>query len=241
MIKRFLVLTGAVSLLSTALLADIVPLAPMSPENYELDYDMHETIVTMNIRNMWDIFRKEVGYKKLFGMLGRFKTYKLLSGIARLKLRTEGATFEEYKILIEAYDPKLVPIAERMAASYDVMPGMQELIEELYTLGYRQRVATNGGLTDYTNLAKKYPDLFKYFEKPLVVDATKKPVVRKPTIAYYNNHFTQFDPERKRTVIFIDDKRKNIEGARKAGMIGIHFKNGKQLREDLKKLGIPLK
>lgn len=38
--------------------------------------------------------------------------------------------------------------------------------------------------------------------------------------------------------VFVDDKRKNVEGAIKVGMKGIHFKNINQLETDLKKLGV---
>jgi putative hydrolase of the HAD superfamily len=38
--------------------------------------------------------------------------------------------------------------------------------------------------------------------------------------------------------IFVDDRAENVEGARKAGMNGIHFQNMAQLSLELKKLGV---
>ncbi|GII57166.1 haloacid dehalogenase [Planotetraspora thailandica] len=35
-------------------------------------------------------------------------------------------------------------------------------------------------------------------------------------------------------VVFVDDRLENIEGAERAGMTGIHFRNASQLRDDLK-------
>ena len=38
--------------------------------------------------------------------------------------------------------------------------------------------------------------------------------------------------------VFIDDKLRNVKGARKAGMKSIHYKNITQLKKDLKKCGV---
>jgi HAD superfamily hydrolase (TIGR01509 family) len=44
--------------------------------------------------------------------------------------------------------------------------------------------------------------------------------------------------ERKDDAIFIDDVERNCEGARKAGLDAIHFKDIEQLQQDLRALGI---
>jgi 2-haloacid dehalogenase len=41
--------------------------------------------------------------------------------------------------------------------------------------------------------------------------------------------------------IFIDDNLRNVKGAETSGMIGIHFHNPKQLKNELQKLGIEIK
>jgi len=38
--------------------------------------------------------------------------------------------------------------------------------------------------------------------------------------------------------VFIDNQKKNVDGAIKAGMNAIHFKNARQLERELKKLGV---
>jgi putative hydrolase of the HAD superfamily len=38
--------------------------------------------------------------------------------------------------------------------------------------------------------------------------------------------------------VFIDNQKKNVDGAIKAGMKAIHFKNARQLEKELKKLGV---
>lgn len=40
--------------------------------------------------------------------------------------------------------------------------------------------------------------------------------------------------------VFIDDKKKNVKAARKAGFIAIHYKNARKLQYDLKKCGVVL-
>jgi len=60
---------------------------------------------------------------------------------------------------------------------------------------------------------------------------------RKPEIDIYKIACSKADinPE---SSVFIDDLKDNIVGAKKIGMHGIHYKNIKQLKKDLKILGI---
>lgn len=59
----------------------------------------------------------------------------------------------------------------------------------------------------------------------------------KPEAKIYKLMLERFDID-PATAIFIDDSKKNIEGAEKCGIRGIHFTSGKQLKKDLEKLGL---
>lgn len=67
--------------------------------------------------------------------------------------------------------------------------------------------------------------------------ATAAPI-HKPNPAYFAAYQQQYNPEKKPYVIFIDDKLKNVVGARQSGMIGILFTSGAELKEQLIKMGI---
>ncbi|MFA6066475.1 MAG: HAD-IA family hydrolase [Candidatus Babeliaceae bacterium] len=242
-----------VILLSTfALRSEYAQLCNNSPDVIEFAFDMHETLVTKNVSKMISVALKRAGVKvtKMAALLSyeysRFKldgqirpTYKLYLDIYSLSKRPYGATFEEYKFLLDTYDPTLGPIAEEMASSFDAISGMEALLQELHALGYTLRIATNGGPTDYNNIAAKHLGLFGHLQDGLTVDITE-PEVRKPYPAYFKRYQDRYNQDNIKTLIFIDDNKLHVDAAQAAGMIGILFKNAQQLRNDLKQLGIAL-
>lgn len=224
----------------------------VSPTTIEFAYDMHETLVTRNLRVMiglsWYYGARKAAtlpfmlmYDYLRYMFdGRVRpAHKFVSNIYGLITNKTGTTLEIYKPMLEAYDPRLGILATKIAASYDAMPGMKELVQELAELGYTQRIATNGGPADYQFLAAKHAHTFGCFAEGLTV-SVDKPELRKPNIEYFCHYHERFNNDHTKTIIFIDDKQKNVDVANGAGMHGILFTSAQQLRKDLKKLGILL-
>ncbi|XP_048227382.1 flavin mononucleotide hydrolase 1, chloroplatic isoform X2 [Ricinus communis] len=62
---------------------------------------------------------------------------------------------------------------------------------------------------------------------------------RKPDPAFYLEVLRNLkvDPT---NCIFVDDRQRNVEAATEVGIIGLHFKNAKVLREDLFRMGIDI-
>lgn len=63
----------------------------------------------------------------------------------------------------------------------------------------------------------------------------------KPDVQYFLNlkqYAEKKYPGRFKTFIFFDDKKHNINGARKAGLETIHFKNAQQLEKKFKHFGL---
>jgi len=233
---------------------DYTRLSNISPDTIEFAWDAHEVLLKPNVPQMVGILLKNASFKVakmstllaydyaryfLHGHVG--STYRLMSDIYTLIKRNPGGTGEEYKIILDVYDPSLWSVAEQMAAAFYPMPGIEELLQELKHLGYTQRIATNMGPNDYKNLAKKYPTLFNNLTGGLTVDFNEKPIIRKPSLDYFNRYYERYNPDHKKTIIFIDDNELNVKAAQETGMIALVFKNIKQLRTDLKKLGLPIK
>lgn len=219
-----------------------------SPDAFVLAFDMHHTLVKPNVKNMIGVALKTGGLKmaKLFALLpfdsirylatGTGSQAKLIHELYKLGFSSTG---EAYRNLINQYDPELWKTAEKMATSMTALAGIQELLQELKSLGYTLRVATNGSTWELNGIRQKMPQIFKHFEKDAqTVDNT--PVTpKKPDVAYFTDYLKKFDIGKK--VIFIDDKQENVDASIKTGMIGIVFTGAQNLREDLIKLGIPLK
>lgn len=76
---------------------------------------------------------------------------------------------------------------------------------------------------------------FLHWFEGIVVSGHEK--TRKPFPEFYQILFERYsiDPSK---AIFIDDNFKNVEGARSVGLPTIHFQNAKQLRDELKQIGV---
>lgn len=125
--------------------------------------------------------------------------------------------------------------------------GTVSIIKQLHKQNIELFIGTNIGKKTFektraNKINKKLNAVFEqYFnlEYPQCVDYGAQKVIKKPHVKFFeqiieNNNFDLNTTH----VIFIDDKKANVKAARKTGMIGIQFKNPKQLERDLKKLGI---
>lgn len=241
-------------------------LADCSPQTVEFAWDLHETLVTLDKPGIASAIIKTLptaaGFallKLIIGMATDYPVY-LATGkkgkhqqfLDSLHVLLEKSTVaEEYFELIEQHDPRLRPPAEKMAACYKVLPGMVELLHELHTLGYTQRLASNiGDKSELSNIKERVPEVFHYLDGGKAVAYENRTcATRKPELSYYLEYQEQFNPSRSKTIIFVDDDPfhhhaptgpSNTQAAQQAGMIGISFKSCQQLRAELKQLGIPL-
>ena len=246
----------------------ITQLSNVSPTNTEVALDLHDTLLAKNIKAMATVFLASLFSRKsslatasfIGGLFFDYARYgitrtvgirqNLVIGIrALLKKGTVG---EEYFKLIGNYNPALRAVAEDMATQFTIIPGMEALLQELTELGYTLRLASNiGGGSELENMKKKFPQLFQYLTGGKAVEYENVvELIKKPNIEYFNQYQAEFNPNGTKTIIFIDDdpvskshpeRPLNTAVAKQAGMIGITFKNAKQLRADLIKLGIKLK
>ncbi|HEX2978619.1 MAG TPA: hypothetical protein VHO47_05850 [Candidatus Babeliales bacterium] len=134
-----------------------------------------------------------------------------------------------------------------VATLHYISPEMIDIITRLKELGYVQVLASNIGHESLMRMEKKYPQVFSLFDGLFYDGAFKKNGERytykvKPSIEYFQA-LKEFLVERnweQSHIIFIDDRRDNIDAAQNAavGIDGIQFINASQLREELKKRGM---
>lgn len=110
------------------------------------------------------------------------------------------------------------------------VPGMKELIIRLKAEGYKVY-----GLSNWSNVVydvmKRY-DIFSLLDG-MVISSDEKLI--KPDVAIYKRFCEKFGVE-PQSCVFTDDKAPNIEGARKAGMHAILFKNAEQFERELREI-----
>lgn len=106
--------------------------------------------------------------------------------------------------------------------------GMKVLMEKLKAQGY-QLLGLSNWSSKVNDVMKKFPDCFRLLDGYLVSYMVHQ---LKPAPEIYQSFIQKFGIKADECV-FIDDKPKNIEGAKNIGMKGIVFKDAQQLERDL--------
>lgn len=159
-------------------------------------------------------------------------------------------TSEEYVYLaLKHANPYLAELTVQIANSQKPIPGMKELVNELHDLGYEQHIGSNIGFISFHRLLnpKKYPQIAPLLRhmnisRSVVVDNDNGTFIKKPDPHFFKKYLNKNRIDLQKTsIIFIDDKPKNIYVARRLGLDGIRFKNPRQLRTELRKRNIPVK
>lgn len=229
-----------------------------NPQNIVVVWDLHGVLLQTNLLRIAKVIRDA----KTNDVLDSLKKANLdfYWKVAKLLVRwlskgitgKDGANGEEFVRVAHQLDPELAQTIVHIANCQDVMPGMDELLQDLSAAGYKNLIASNIGQTIFNDVTQKdhYPVLwegvFQYLDltAPHVVTfdpatQTSLDIIMKPDIRFYQEFLRKnnIDPT-KTQVIFVDDTRKNVDGARRAGFTGIHFRDAISLREELRKLGV---
>lgn len=130
-------------------------------------------------------------------------------------------------------DPKL--LSDIWIEGYKPIEGIQHLVKKLTNNGYETLFLSNNVQERAKYLEEKY-QFQQYFK-----DGAFSHIVGliKPNIKLYQLILekTKSKPEE---IVYIDDKEKYLEPAKKLGMHVIQFKDVKQLKQDLEKLGVKI-
>lgn len=112
-----------------------------------------------------------------------------------------------------------------------------EIFRQLKQSGkYKLYALTNWSAELFPHAREKF-EFLKWFEG-IVVSGEEK--TRKPFTEFYKILLDRYALDPSKT-IFIDDNLRNVKGAEVVGMIGIHFHNPSQLKNELEKFGIEIR
>jgi FMN phosphatase YigB (HAD superfamily) len=172
--------------------------------------------------------------------VGRLLSYirypTILKTIARLW--KNHAVSGHYVQQLTALRPELahyVPLMARVANAQKPNTSVLTLVDQMKEQGFELHILSNIDATIFDELKKIHTTMFTHFDKVQSTQSADK--YGKPHAWVFTRYLTTHVPSDKH-VIFIDNKKKNIVAARKLGIIGIHYKNPRQLRRVLKKLQI---
>lgn len=128
----------------------------------------------------------------------------------------------------------------------DIIPETLELYKKLHEKGFKFYTATNIGTIFFEDQKERFPELFNdnFIKHCMTVDYSVKNPIEKPDPRYFEMLKEKINPSDGQYILFIDDKKENVEAARKAGLLAIQFdkkQGAKKLAQDLKNLyGITL-
>lgn len=224
-----------------------------SPQNTILAWDFHDVVAykplgTMAVRGLSLIKNADNRWQlaKLLFSPTFWSTVSSTGHATNSGDRIIEKMIEKYPELLAHHRDEIYEIANLHQIDQEVM----DIIKQLRELGYKQVLASNIGPESLGRMRKKYPELFALFDELYFDGSVDKKGVRytqlvKPHTAYYEGlrNFLDDHGITQPQIIFIDDKKENITGARQSnvGIDGIRFLNATQLRKMLKKKGIVVK
>lgn len=192
-------------------------------------FDLGNVLVNYDVKRAARRFSKAGGISQF-----RIWLHFFLSKFEQAYTRGEISTKEFYHAACKVFKK---PIAYATFKHYwnDIFwenPGMERLLRRIKR-HYPLYLISNTNSMHFTYI-KKHFKLLRHFKKKF---PSHEVGARKPELRIYKRVLLKIKLKPEQTV-FIDDMQNFIRGARKVGMNTIHFKNRRQLIQDLRKLGI---
>ncbi len=204
----------------------------MNKNNYIIAFDLHGVLFNHD-------------YKKMFQTLWECKQkWKLALGLANpfvwldaFKLLYKKSIAEEYVVKIGNKYSFLKPfISTGLKFLNQQKPNVKtiKIVTNLKDAGYTLHLFSNIGPQLFTDLKSEYPQLFNNFSE-ICIPLKENNYLSKYTLQAFTNYLNKHNKKNK-SVLFIDDKLKNIKLAQKQNIETIHFKSAEQLSIGLKKI-----
>lgn len=209
------------------------------PKNAVILWDLHGVLSKPNIlqaaKHAWNLPNKTKILKALFNK----KTY---TTIWNLKKNGQDCS-EQYAAELLKNVESLKTFKKNDAIDFiNAQKPMQETVSLMKRIGKQTKgnfLLSNIGIDSWKSLQQKSGyEFLSVFDDAIVCSAQNKWKAKPHPNAFINakRRVRKRYPNAK-TFILIDDDIKNIRGARKQGIYGIHFKNAQQLQRDLRNIG----
>lgn len=211
-----------------------------NPSTHIFLWDLHEVILEKNMRSWFSLcFRFNRKWELVRKLNKKSIVIFLTFALERLKIIKKQMVSEE---LVQAArttgNDAFIELITIVCSAYTPIEDTVHLMQELSVLGYKHHLGSNIGQTVYDNSMTKFPTLFSMFEGNSIPFSTPdNSIVKKPHPDFFIAHTQKYNLKAEQ-LIFIDDKKANVESAQSIGMHGIQFKNAAQLRKQLIKYGI---
>jgi FMN phosphatase YigB (HAD superfamily) len=127
--------------------------------------------------------------------------------------------------------PLLIEIANQQIRNEKTI----DIAKRLHAQGFELAILSNIGQRIFDAFAPQHPDLFSLFSH-VIIATPETGYASKPNPKIYARLHNELHEDKQ--MILVDDQEKNICGALPFGIIGIVYKDPKQLSREFKKFGI---
>lgn len=241
-------------------LSDVISLVAQkkSQQKLEFAFDIHKVLVQKtpkaelrticNSDQTWHVLAAFFNIPFMIG-LGSMVWQAIINILPWTQNHYRELTAEELMTITHTYgDERLEDLFVRIINSQIPDPQMIKIVSSL-SKEYPLHIASNIGREIYIKLKQQLEEqgnnIFAYFQKDAnglegkMIDYSVSQT-QKPDPTFFQEFLDAYDPDGTKLFIFVDDKLVNIKAATQLGFVGIHFKNAKRLKKDLKKLGIAI-
>lgn len=200
-------------------------------------WDLHEVV----FRKSWSQLLRVVltcdAKKNVFAQLPK-------SLIALYRKRFFGRSRKDISVADLIYiaqsenNKKLMDFVFNLCCAYRPMPRTVAIIQSLKEQGFVNHIGSNIARPIFELFKQQHQPVFSLFDYAHVVDvASYDLVIQKPDPLFFKSYLDIHNIQPS-DVVFIDNKKKNINTANRIGLHAIHFKRASQLKRDLKRFDI---
>jgi FMN phosphatase YigB (HAD superfamily) len=210
--------------------------SPINPHTTLIAFDLHDVVFRRNLSEvMW----------RTLGVTCRGMIFYALNPFFWYKARKCGAgteiTENVYKKLTAEY-PGLIRFQEdfyAVANAHRPIPEMIEIIDTLKALGYSLYILSNIGGDTFQAFKAKYPEILGKFDGAYT-PCTANNYNHKPNMSFFTefkNYVAGLGHDNKQ-IVFIDDMKKNLDGARACSIAGVHCTSTQRVKNTLEQLRV---
>lgn len=209
---------------------------PINPQTTIFAFDLHDVVFR---RNLAEVIWRTVGVTcrgMIFYALNPFFWYK-----ARQHGAGREITENVYKKLTNEY-PGLIRFQEdfyAVANAHRPIPEMIEIIDTLKESGYTLYILSNIGGETFEAFKAKYPKILGKFDGAYTPSVANN-YNHKPNSSFFNEfkYYLALRGEINKQIIFIDDMKKNLDGALACSIAGVHCTSTRRVKNILEQLRI---
>ena len=207
----------------------------ITPKNTIILLDLHDVVFELDWAKVFTLIKKRDDRWWIFIRFIR----PLLLFYGAVLFYNQGS-WNEFIIFLKKRFPHLmqyVPLFKKILNQQKPIEQTIALIKALKKEGYRIDIASNIGQSFLNHLQRSYPAIFADFDHIKITSSNGSVLLKKPNLDFFRDYLATFNSDGKH-IIFVDNHLPSVQAAQKLGIIGIHFQNPEQLKQQLIALGV---